>query len=299
MSRFFNETQKAHNSPNLAAESARLDIVSVVDAIKQSEMSSSAPTAVSYAKLRQIRIEAATKDLVTSLKIDTPSAYALVEAHRTLRTRTMRLLSSKGIHSIMLTSAVPGEGKTTTALNLALSCAQLRDKRILLVDSDLRSRGLTRLLAIPEGLGLCDVLSGKALNEEAVLTTEYENHLSIVSAGSTCEQPAELLAGRRWFEFVEWSHRYYDVIIIDAPPIRSLADAELISAACDGVLFVLRAFSTPREIVRQCGNRIDKKKLIGLVFNGVPHNSEDRHYYDVASSGYRDGNSKCQERRTL
>jgi len=195
----------------------------------------------------------------------------------------MRLQGSNGIHSIMLTSAVPAEGKTFTALNLALSCAQLQDRRILLVDGDLRSRGLTHLLAIPDGVGLSDVLSGQSSLDEAVLATEYENFF-LVGAGAPCGQPAELFAGPRWSEFIDWSSQSFATIVVDAPPIHSLADAELISAGCDAVLLVVKAFSTPREVTQACGSRIDKRKLIGIVFNGVPNNQESRYsYYGVSS----------------
>jgi capsular exopolysaccharide synthesis family protein len=281
MSKFFDETQKARQWVVKGVEPVQLDVVSVIDAIKQNELEDIGPATPALPSIRQVQVDKVINNPITVSKIDSLSAVS--EAYGTLRTRVMRLQASKGIRSIMLTSAVPGEGKTVTALNLALSCAKLHEQRILLVDGDLRSRGLTRLIAMPEGVGLSDVLSEKSSIDEAVLATEHEN-LFVVGSGSPCSQPAELFASTRWSEFIAWSNQSFDVIIVDAPPVHSLTDAELISAGCDGVLLVVRALSTPREMARKSAGRLDKKKLIGIVFNGLPNSRENRYsYYGVSS----------------
>src|SRR5262249_49480386 len=159
------------------------------------------------------------------------------EAYRLLRTRVMKLRASKSIRSLMLTSSVPAEGKTLTSLNLAVSCARLQNLKILLVDGDLRSRGMSRLLEIPEGPGLCDCLTIKITPAQAILPTEHDN-LFVLGAGLPASQPAELFASPRWSEFMGWASQSYSLVIVDAPPVYSLSDAELISAACDGVLMV-------------------------------------------------------------
>src|SRR5579864_131060 len=122
MSKFFHETQKARQSVRVMTDSEGIDVEAVLDTIKQGE--------------------------------------GAAEACRTLRTRLMRLQTAKGIRSIMITSAVPGDGKTLTSLNLALSWARLSNTRVLLIDGDLRSRGLTRLVGLPDTPGLSEVLSG-------------------------------------------------------------------------------------------------------------------------------------------
>jgi len=185
----------------------------------------------------------------------------------------------------MLRSSIPAEGKTVTALNLALSSAQLGHLRILLVDADLRSRGLTRRLGVPGGLGLSDVLSGKSPAAEVILTTEH-NNLSVIGAGSLSSNPAELFASTAWSEFIAWAKASFDMILIDAPPIHSLADAELIGAACDGALIIVKAFSTPREMAQKCAVRLDKKKVMGIVFNGLLTSPGDYPYsYFGTSNG--------------
>src|ERR1700716_1784748 len=167
MSRFFDETQKAQQRAPQVTETGRLDVVSVIDAIKQSDpVADTAALDVLGAGLRHLTEKtefAAEKPARGPIKTTPgdPLPAQAIEAYGSLRTRVMKLKASKGIRSLMLTSSVPSEGKTWTSLNLAVSCAKLHNLRVLLVDGDLRSRGLTRLLAIPEGPGLSDFLERK------------------------------------------------------------------------------------------------------------------------------------------
>jgi len=296
MSKFFDATQKARQWAPQVPENGRLDVVSVIDAIKQSGPISVTGNAFNEAATVMVtdKAEAAPapkleveeeKPSRRSVKIrqssDTPLPPSAVEAYGSLRTRVLKLQASKGIRSLMLTSSVPSEGKTLTSLNLAVSCAKLHNLRILLVDGDLRSRGLTRLLKIPDGPGLSDYLGGKSTSDETVLPTEIEN-LSVLGAGRLNAQPSELFASPRWPEFIAWASQSYGIVIVDAPPIHALSDAELISAGCDGVLMVVKALSTSREIAQKCVSRLDKRKVLGIVFNGLPSPENDYGYYGVS-----------------
>jgi capsular exopolysaccharide synthesis family protein len=282
MSKFFDETQKARQWAPGVPETGQLDVVSVMDAIKQSEAVAADVVMVGAIDRPAIEAEKPIRGPIKTGNGDNPSSAPATEAYGSLRTRVMRLQASKGIRSLMLTSSVPSEGKTLTSLNLAMSYAKLQKLRILLVDGDLRSRGLTRLLKIPEGPGLSDYLGGKFTVDKTVLPTELDN-LFVLGAGSLNGQPSELFASPLWSEFIRWASQAYDIVIIDTPPIHSISDAELISAGCDGVLFVVRALSTPREIARTCVSRLDKRKLIGIVFNGIPSSPEnDYPYYGIS-----------------
>jgi capsular exopolysaccharide synthesis family protein len=283
MSRFFDETQKARQWAPQVPENGRLDVVSVIDAIKQSEPVSNEVFEASPTVSPEVEPEKPNRGPIKAFQSDKPLPAPAVEAYGSLRTRVLKLRASKGIRSVMLTSSLPSEGKTLTSLNLAVSCAKLHNLRILLVDGDLRSRGLSRLLKIPDGPGLSDFLGGKSAPDEPVLPTEHEN-LFVLGAGSLNGQPAELFASPRWPEYIAWASQSYGIVIVDAPPIHSLSDAELISAACDGVLVVVRALSTPRDISQKCVSRLDKKKLMGIVFNGLPGSAEsDYGYYGTPS----------------
>jgi protein-tyrosine kinase len=292
MSKFFDETQKAQHVPQ-APETGRVDVVSVIDAIKQSEpVVTDVPGMPSIEASKdslQIEVSApiAPPPPVRGPIITQPNGNALPtsasEAYRSLRTRVMKLQATRGIRSMMITSSMPAEGKTMTSLNLSVSCAKLHNVRILLVDADLRSRGLTRLLSVPDGLGLSDLLAGKTTADKSILTTD-DPDLFVLGAGSQNLQPSELFASPLWPEFMAWASQSYGMVIVDAPPVHSISDAELISAGCEGILIVVRALTTPRELAQKCVSRLDKRKLLGIVFNGLPSSPDsDYGYYAVSS----------------
>jgi capsular exopolysaccharide synthesis family protein len=283
MSKFFDETQRARQWAPQVPESGRLDVASVIEAIKLTETVAADSAEAEIANKTETAAENPRRGPIKSVQSDDLMPAPAVEAYGSLRTRVMKLKASKGIHSLMLTSSVSAEGKTLTSRNLALSCAKLHNLRILLVDADLRSRGLSRLLKIPEGPGLSDLLGGKVTTEKAILPTEHEN-LFVLGAGSLNARPSELFASHLWPEFIACASQTYGIVIVDAPPIHSLSDAELISAGCDGVLMVVKALSTPRDIAQKCVSRIDKRKLVGIVFNGLPSGPESYYaYYGISS----------------
>ena len=242
MSKFFDETQRARQWAPQIPENGRLDVASVIDAIKLGETLSPEPAQVDSINGPEMELPQPSRGLIKMFQADSTLPASAVEAYGSLRTRVLKLKASKGIRSLMLTSSVSSEGKTLTSRNLAVSCAKLHNLRILVVDGDLRSRGLTRLLSIPEGPGLTDLLAGETTLDKAVLSTDHEN-LFVLGAGSMNAQPSELFASSLWAEFVASASQTYDMVIVDAPPIYSLPDAELISAGCDGVLMVVRALS--------------------------------------------------------
>jgi capsular exopolysaccharide synthesis family protein len=283
MSKFFDETQKARQWAPQVPETGRIDVVSVIDAIKQSETVATDVTEAGPAARLVIEAQKPVNALIKTLQSDNPLPAPAVEAYGSLRTRVMKLQAAKGIRSLMLTSSLASEGKTLTALNLAVSCAKLRYLRILLVDGDLRSKGLTRLLQIPEGPGLSDFLGRKVTVDKTVLPTEHEN-LFVLGAGTLNGLPSELFASPLWPEFIAWANQSYGIVIVDSPPMHLLSDAELISAGCDGVLIVVRALSTPREIAQKCVSRLDKRKLMGIVLNGLPSTSDSNYGYYGTSS---------------
>jgi protein-tyrosine kinase len=209
----------------------------------------------------------------------------MMEAYRSLRTRLLRILDSQRVRSVVITSSVADEGKTLTLVNLALCCTQLPNLRILLVDGDMRTGGLTRLLGNPPGPGLAQVLTGEINHDEAIFSTNLPN-LHAMPAGRSSRPPGELFAGPRWKEFLEWSRECFTLVLVDSPPVLLLADFELIAAPCDGVLIVVRALTTQRELLKEAARQIEKRKLLGAIFNGVKRSTDDsvycRDYHDYA-----------------
>jgi len=282
MSKFFDDTQKAAQWAPPVSEGKNLDVVSVLSAIKQEPAIPEILEATSE-EAQEIKAETPVKVPTKTLMEEDPLPAPAVEAYGSLRTRVMKLQASRGIRSLMLTSSVPAEGKTLTSLNLAVSCAKLHNMRVLLVDGDLRSKGLSRRLGVSDIPGLSELLVGIATAEKTVLPTEHEN-LTVLSAGLLNGQPTELFAKPLWSELIGWASQNYGIVIVDAPPIHSFSDAELISAGCDGILVVVRALSTPREIAQKCVTRMDKRKLMGIVFNGLPSSKEtDYGYYGISN----------------
>jgi capsular exopolysaccharide synthesis family protein len=196
------------------------------------------------------------------------SAMPAIEAYRTLRTRLLRARALKGIQSVVITSSVPGEGKTFTANNLAVCHSHLQNTRVLLVDCDLRTAGLSAMLSERDAPGVADAMEGRCRFDDVVMATSAEN-LWFVPAGRSKIPAAELFARSRWKEFTEWTARHFTLSVIDTPPVTLVSDTELLISGCDGVLVVLQSRFAPREMVEHAANRVDKSKLLGVVLNSV------------------------------
>lgn len=265
MSRLF-EQSKVSRSLEEQSNEKQFDVLDLLERIRSGNGVSAALAETRLRPCRKITLTPS-QDSRVVLLWDNP-APAAVEAYRALRTRVLRAQSAGGIHSIVISSALPGEGKTLTSLNLALCCSQLQDARVLLIDADLRTRGLTQLLGGPQVPGLADLLTGHAKYEDIVLTTDRAG-LHVVSAGSSSVTPLELFAGPQWAEFMGWCSEFFKLILIDSPPIMPLADFELITGSCDAVLVVVRAIQTQRDALKKAANHIDRKKLLGMVYNGA------------------------------
>ena len=191
---------------------------------------------------------------------------AAADCYRSLRTKLLRLMTAQGLRSLVVSSPNPTEGKTLSTFNLGLTFAKLKGQKILLVDSDLRTGGLTTLLGARGEPGLSDVLTGEVSAESAVLATSVEN-LYVVTAGLSSGRSAEAFSSEHWKQFMNWASQHFGIVLVDAPPILAMADYELIAAACSGTLLVVRALKTSRESLGKAVKQIDAKKLIGTVFN--------------------------------
>ena len=204
------------------------------------------------------------------------------ESYRVLRTRLLRLQSERGLRSVVVTSSTKGEGKSAVSLNLAFSCAQLPEMKVLLIDSDIRSCGLSRLLNTPAGPGLPGVLLQESEPAEAILATDLPN-LHFLPSNSTSIPPAELLASRRWSELIASCAETFSLVIVDAPPILNLTDADLIAAPCDGVLLVVRSQETRTDFLQRAASQVDSRKLVGVILNGA-EGDRDTYTYGYAKA---------------
>ena len=220
------------------------------------------------------------------------NTHAAFEAFRGLRTKLLRAQSTQGIRSVVISSSVQGEGKTLSSLNLGLTVSQLDKTRVLLIDGDVRTGGLSILTGATQGPGLSEVLAGEASFESALLATNIPN-LYIVGAGEAKHAPSDLFAGTKWKDFIGWCCESFSLVIVDSPPILGLADFEVISAACDAVLLIVRALKTKREILTHLREHLDEKKILGIVLNGQVHHPGNKYGYNYHYYGYsRDSNGK-------
>jgi non-specific protein-tyrosine kinase len=191
------------------------------------------------------------------------------EAFGILRSRLLKACEQSK-KTVLLTSAEQGEGKTVVAINLALSLAQLGQKRILLVDSDLRVCGVTGFLGVGDRYGLADFLRSERPIEAVIYPTNY-SYLSVVPAGQTpTKLLPEILEGGRWVEFINAVKERFDLIVIDSLPITApVVDLELLTAPCDGVLITVQIGKTHRSNLNRIVRWADKQKLLGVIVNNA------------------------------
>jgi capsular exopolysaccharide synthesis family protein len=203
------------------------------------------------------------------------------EAFRALRTSLLLSQADHPPQVILVTSALPREGKTTAAVNLAVTLAQLGD-RTLLVDSDLRKPGIRRALNLTIGkdVGLSSYLAGVASLEEATIQHPTITNLSALTTGPMPPSPADLLSSHRMREAIAELRRRFKFIVIDSPPVMAATDAVILSALTDGVLLVVRSGETPKEAFTRTRDLLAavKCRLLGVVLNAVDSSAPDYYY---------------------
>jgi capsular exopolysaccharide synthesis family protein len=202
------------------------------------------------------------------------------EQYRVIRTKILH--DSKKPRVILVSSATSGDGKTITAINVAASIALKSDSRTLLIDADLRFPTIAQELDLPVSPGLADLLSGKVDLDSALIQCEQFPQLFVIPAGTPVPNPSELLDSVNWLRFLDEVRSRFNVVILDAPPIATVADHELIQLAAEGVVLVVRPDHSERAAVLKGLESIPKQKLLGVVLNCV----EDWCLWKAPGAGY-------------
>ena len=198
---------------------------------------------------------------------------SVAEQYRKLRTNIQAIDSKVPTKAITITSSTHGEGKTITAINLAISMAQdLHKKRIILVDADMRRGRISKYLGFKEELGLSDLLSNGTNVDEALIDIGI-NNLTVLPAGKIPHNPAELLGSPQSRNFIKTLKSKYDFIIFDAPPLIPVTDAGLLGARTDGVIIVVQTNKTQKGVVKHGEGllRQAQAKLLGYILTNVQY----------------------------
>lgn len=221
-------------------------------------------------------------DLTTMLFMNGSDGAAGTEEYRTLRSRLYHLRERMELKTVLVTSALPQEGKSFTAANLAQVLARQHGRRVLLVDGDLRAPRLHEMLGTSGGPGLSDYLQ-KRNDEFSIIQRGPVENLFFIPSGLSLEDPAEMVGSERLKTLIQKLETMFDWIIVDSPPAVPLSDASLLAKACDGVLMVVRSNATPSDIARKARMEFPEEMLIGVVLNGTTRNSAQyaRYYYET------------------
>jgi capsular exopolysaccharide synthesis family protein len=204
------------------------------------------------------------------------------EEFRTLRSRLYQIREKMTLKKILVTSALPKEGKSFTAANLAQVMVRQHGRRVLLIDADLRGPRLHLMLGTTSAPGLSDYLQG-ANDEFSIMQRGALENLFLIPSGREVSNPAELVANGRLKFLMQRVEPLFDWIIIDSPPAVPVSDASLLANSCDGVLMVVRSNATPVEMARRARQEFPDKVLVGVVLNGTSAETGaySRYYYDA------------------
>ncbi len=194
--------------------------------------------------------------------------FAVVEAYKNIRIRLISALNEIDGKVAVVTSPNAAEGKSTTAVNIAITMSQL-NKKVILIDSDLRRATINKKLHLKNEVGCSDVLNGRATAEEAIQA--YNPNLDVLISGSVADNPSELFSSPAFDRLLSDLRDKYDYIIIDTPPINLVSDTLAISQKCDGVVLIARVSVTAYSDFRAALNNLKQLnvKVLGAVINGI------------------------------
>ena len=206
---------------------------------------------------------------------------AVSEQYRKLKSTVVRMTNQEPFRNlIMVASAVAGEGKSMTAVNLAISLAQELDLTVLLIDADLRRPSIHRYLEFEPSLGLSDCLLDGVDPGDAIIKTNI-GKLSIMPAGKEVANPLELFNSRKMQDLLaELKHRYNDrYVIIDTPPLLPFAETRSLGHLVDGIVFVIQEGLAPRESIQEAIEALKGCPILGVLLNNSTTVSNESHHY--------------------
>lgn len=201
------------------------------------------------------------------------------EQYRAIRTNIEYSNVDQNTKTILVTSSDKNEGKTTTVSNLAVSFANL-NKKVLLIDCDLRNASIHKMFKINNIYGLTDILAKDRAVDKCIQETELEN-LYVLTAGATPPNPAEILSSEKMKNLIEDLKNIYDYIFIDTPPIGLVTDAGVLSSFIDGVVLVVKSESVEKKYLEETKKKLDAvdARILGAILNSYKSEQKDYNYY--------------------
>ena len=206
------------------------------------------------------------------------------ESYRTLRTNIQFSSFDQDIRCIMVTSAGPGEGKSTTAANLAVTYAQA-DKQVLIIDADLRKPTMHHTFNVTNRVGLSNILTNQNIAKDTIADTHIPN-LFVLTSGPIPPNPSEMLASKRMKDLMEELMKNFDYIVIDTPPMLAVTDGQIVSTLCDGVLLVVDADSVKSGPAMKAKANLEhvQARILGVVLNNMNRDDKEYYYYYYGNS---------------
>jgi protein-tyrosine kinase len=254
------------------------------------EASNIAATSAEYLRFDDLRARCAhphwTPDPNLNVFLNPALSPHGAEQFRTLRSRLYQLRSNQTLRTVLITSSIPAEGKTFVTNNLAQAIVRQPDRRVLIIDADLRCARLHIPLGAPAAPGLTDYLRGEA-DEMSIIQHGLEGNLCLIPGGNEVTNPSELLSNGQLKKLLDRLAPVFDWVLVDSPPCLPVADASILADICDGVLLVVRAGSTPLELAQKTCQELSGRNVLGVVLNAADESRVyGSQYYRGSGYGY-------------
>ena len=223
------------------------------------------------------------KNVVPNINTKTP--FFIVESYKNIRTNIISLLNKNGGNVLAITSPNAGEGKSTTAINVAITLSQL-NKKVLLLDADLRRPSMNKRLKIDAEIGCVDYLCENNKIDDIIV--HYNNNLDVIISGSKSKNPTELFSSENFEFLINELKERYDYVVIDTPPINPVSDSLIISQKCDALIMVVKAGSTTYYSFNKAYDafKVLDIDVSGVILNGSVSNASYSYKYKNKNSQY-------------